>query len=101
MWRSLASRLPRRVFYTSRNDKVLRQELRASYGHAMASYWQELCGKCVRDGSPLGFGLAEFFRFFWGGSEAERTSGGAFFFGVSLRQEARASSFAMTKLALR
>ena len=28
--KSLAMRLPRRVFYTSRNDKVLRQELRAS-----------------------------------------------------------------------
>ena len=39
---------------------------------------QELCGKCVRDESPLGFGLAGFFCFFVFGSEAERTSAGTF-----------------------
>ena len=55
----LVRRLPRRVFYTSRNDKKLAASLFAK---------TKTCGKCVRDGSPLGFGLATC-------REAERTSG--------------------------
>ena len=114
--KSRAMRLPRRVFYTSRNDKRraassgLSSRTESGERHlclAVILFFchyersevipkkqvllvmrllhpvgvrndknreQELCGKCVRDESPLGFGLAGFFCFFVFGSEAERTS---------------------------
>ena len=54
------------------NDKKRAASSRArSASKSWASYWQELCGKCVRDGSPAGFGLATC-------REAERTSAGTF-----------------------
>ena len=51
----LVRRLPRRAFSTSRNDKVRGQEPRG-----------KCINKCVRDGSPLGFGLAGIFFGFFG-----------------------------------
>ena len=39
-------RLPRRVFYTSRNDKVLRQEPRASVGLSWRMKWRHLTTSC-------------------------------------------------------
>ncbi len=42
----LAMRLPRRVFYTSRNDKVLRQEPRASSFASDESRATRFAGKC-------------------------------------------------------
>ena len=62
------SRLPRRVFYTSRNDK------NRAARFAMTRFAGKCRNKCVRDGKPVRVRTRGIFLGTFLGSEAERTS---------------------------